>query len=81
MKQSIRTRFTLIFVGLSALTLVAIWCVNNLCLESFYMMDKLRVLERVYERFDQLVLEKAGEGKTLIEDFEDSEDKHGGGTL
>ncbi|MBS6644948.1 MAG: HAMP domain-containing protein, partial [Clostridiaceae bacterium] len=74
MKQSIRTRFTLIFVGLSALTLVAIWCVNNLCLESFYMMDKLRVLERVYERFDQLVLEKAGEGKTLIEDFEDSED-------
>lgn len=76
MKQSIRTRFTLIFVGLSALSLVAIWCVNNLCLESFYMMDKLRVLERVYERFDQLVLDKAGDGKTLIEDFEESENSN-----
>lgn len=76
MKQSIRTRFTLIFVGLSALTLLAIWCVNNLCLESFYMMDKLRVLEQVYDRFDQLIMEKARDGKTLIEDFEDSDESN-----
>lgn len=72
MKQSLRTRFTLIFVGLFALTLIAIWCVNNLCLESFYMMDKLRVLQNVYDRFDQEVLAKAEEGKTLIDDFEEN---------
>ena len=80
MKQSIRTRFTLIFVGLSAFTMIAIWSVNNLCLESFYMIDKLKVLENVYERFDYEVLVKAKDKKTLIDDFQESE-KSGSDTL
>lgn len=77
MKQSIRTRFTLIFVGLTALTLVSILVINNWFLEDFYMMDKLHILEEVYSRFDQRVMEMAAMDKTIIDDFQESEDSDG----
>ncbi len=41
MKQSIRVRFTLIFIGLMAVILVGIWCINNWLLENFYITQKV----------------------------------------
>ena len=42
MKSSIRSRFTVIFVSLMALSVGAVWCINNWFLESYYQNYKIR---------------------------------------
>lgn len=74
MKQSIRYRFTLIFIGLTAMFLLIIWCANNLWLEEFYMADKLRVLEDAYVQIDQLFIQAEEEGRNVIDEFDNSPD-------
>ena len=49
MRHSIRIRFTLIFIGLTALILIGIWCVNNWMLEGFYIGSRDSTLEQAYE--------------------------------
>ncbi len=71
MKHSIRVRFTLIFLGLTILIFVGIWCVNNWMLEGFYVQEKVSALQMAYEEMNALVMEKAEEGKSISEEFAD----------
>ncbi|MEG2349753.1 MAG: two-component sensor histidine kinase, partial [Hungatella sp.] len=70
MKHSIRFRFTMIFVGLTAVLLVGIWCVNNWLLEDFYINEKVAVLQRAYEDMDKLVMEKVNAGGSISQEIE-----------
>ncbi|MEG0565931.1 MAG: HAMP domain-containing sensor histidine kinase [Hungatella sp.] len=72
MKHSIRFRFTMIFVGLTAVLLVGIWCVNNWLLEDFYINEKVAVLQRAYEDMDKLVMEKVNAGSSISQEIEDN---------
>lgn len=69
MKHSIRSRFTLIFVGLTALILIGIWCINNWMLEGFYIEEKVSVLQRAYDDIDELVMQKQAEGGSIGDEF------------
>ena len=69
MKQSIRVRFTLIFVGLTALILIGIWGVNNLLLERFYVDQKVDTLRRAYSQVDALTIKKMEEGGSIRDEF------------
>lgn len=72
MKHSIRVRFTLIFIGLTAVVLLAVWGVNNWFLEDFYVLAKVKVLELAYNQVDSIVEESADQGKTISEEFQQS---------
>ena len=73
MKQSIRVRFTLIFIGLMAVILVGIWCINNWLLENFYITQKVSTLQLAYEQIDAQVIASLEEGKTIGDEFADGE--------
>lgn len=57
MKQSIRTRFTLTFIGLTALILLMIWAANTWILEYYYIQDKIANLESGYRSIDLMLQE------------------------
>lgn len=65
MKRSIRRRIMLIFIGLMAGVLVAIWAINNFWLEGYYTDQKLKVMEDAYERMDEVVMEKVRAGEDI----------------
>ena len=69
MRQSIRVRFTLIFIGLMAIIFLGIWSINNLMLEGFYIDQKVSALQMAYDQMDSLVLESIEEGKTIGDEF------------
>lgn len=71
MKHSIRIRFTLIFVGLTAVILAGIWCANNWMLEEYYIQEKVSVLQQAYDDMDQLVLESAEAGGSIGDEFKE----------
>lgn len=54
MKFSIRYRFTVVFIGLLASTLLVIWIINNWCLEKFYVNENVKVLETAYSQLDEI---------------------------
>lgn len=70
MKRSIRYRFTLIFIGLTALILIVTWGLNTLWLKSFYMLEKVRVLEEAYDQLDAVVMEKWEAGESISDEFQ-----------
>lgn len=72
MKHSIRVRFTIVFMGLTAFMLIGIWCVNNWLLEDFYIDKKVGVLKQAYEEMDKLVVEKAVAGGSISDEFENN---------
>lgn len=55
MRHSIRTRITFIFIGLTALILLAVWAANTWLLEEYYVRDKIRILERGYASIDTIL--------------------------
>ncbi|MGL5433879.1 MAG: sensor histidine kinase [Lachnospiraceae bacterium] len=65
MRASIRYRFTLIFISLMAAMLLAIWAVNNLLLENYYISKKLKVMEAAYTILDTVVMEKIKAGEDI----------------
>lgn len=67
MKTSIRRRITLIFIGLMAAVLVAIWAVNGFWLEKYYTKQKLQVMEEAYEKINTAVVEHVSSGESLSE--------------
>ena len=69
MRQSIRVRFTLIFISLTAFILIGIWSVNNLMLEGFYIDQKVSALKLAYDQMDSLVVESLENGKTIGDEF------------
>ncbi len=69
MKQSIRVRFTMIFIGLIAAILAGIWCVNTWMLEGFYINQKVDALQLGYAEMDELVMEKWKAGGSINDEF------------
>lgn len=70
MRQSIRVRFTLIFIGLMAIILMGIWSINNLLLEGFYIDQKVSALKLAYDQMDFLVMESLENGRTIGDEFD-----------
>ena len=52
MKQSIKTQFAFIFIGLMAGTILLCWFVNNTFLEKVYLQNKEKVLLKAYMNID-----------------------------
>lgn len=69
-KKSIRGRFTLIFISLTAAILIGIWCVNNWLLESFYVDSKVSALQTAYDQLNRFVVECAEAGRSISDEFE-----------
>ncbi|MCC8023703.1 MAG: HAMP domain-containing protein [Clostridium sp.] len=67
MKYSIRYRFTLIFIGLMTLVLLAVLAVNTWCLEPFYINQKVKVMESAYDLVDAAVMEQMGQGGRIVD--------------
>lgn len=67
MRHSIRYRFTLIFIGLMAAMLLAIWVTNNWFLESYYIDQKVKVLEEAYVRIDSSARERLDDGENIVD--------------
>ena len=63
--HSIRHRIMLIFMGLMAAMLLAIWGVNTWWLEGYYVDQKLKVMEQAYTDIDSAIQEKVGENKNI----------------
>ena len=70
MKHSIRLKFTLIFVGLMAGVLVAMWAVNSFFLEKYYIGQKVDILEDAYEYLNWYAVDKAKKGESLTEELQ-----------
>ena len=69
MRQSIRVRFTLIFISLMLMILGGIWSINNLMLEGFYIDQKVSTLQLAYDQMDMLVIKGLEEGRTIGDEF------------
>ena len=55
----------MIFIGLMAIILIGIWCVNNLMLEWFYINQKVDALQLGYTKMNELVMENGRLGGVL----------------
>lgn len=69
MKRSICTRITLYFAGMMLLMLFVTWFVNRNFLESFYIAEKVKVLENGYNQIDWILKEQQAQGKSMTEGF------------
>ncbi|MDO4265940.1 MAG: HAMP domain-containing sensor histidine kinase [Eubacteriales bacterium] len=67
MKNSIRTRFTLIFIGIMALVIFGMYAINNYFLEKYYMNQMVKGLQTAYETVDHLLTDLESRGETLTE--------------
>lgn len=65
MKWSIRHRIMIIFIGIMAAMLFAIWAINNWWLEGYYTSQKLSAMEEAYIRLDEVVMEKVAAGEDI----------------
>lgn len=63
--HSIRHRIMLIFIGLTAAMLLAIWSVNTWWLEGYYVDQKSKVMEQAYTDIDNAIQEKVGENESI----------------
>jgi len=69
LKHSIRLRFTLIFIGLTAAVIICLWGANTWWLEGFYMMEKVKDLELAYAQVDGLIKEEQEAGRDIAQQF------------
>ena len=58
MRHSIRARFTVTFIALITLILLAIWAVNTWLLGDYYVSDKMDTLEAGYRAIDRMLHEE-----------------------
>ena len=70
LKHSIRFRFNLIFIGLTAAVIICLWGANTWWLEGFYMKEKIKDLEQAYLQVDTLFLEEQEAGRDIAEQFQ-----------
>lgn len=66
MKHSIKYRFTLIFIGLLAFMLLSIWIANNWYLKTFYINEKVRVLENAYIQLNTVAKEQLDNNSNIV---------------
>ncbi len=69
LKHSIRLRFTLIFIGLTAAVIICLWGANTWWLEGFYMREKVKDLELAYAQVDGLIKEEQEAGRDIAQQF------------
>ena len=69
MKHSIRTQITLHFAGMMALMILITWFVNSRFLESFYISEKVKVLEQGYATIDSILQQQHENGESMTEGF------------
>ncbi len=67
MKHSIRSRITLIFVGIMAFMILAMYAVNNYFLEDYYFDEKVDSLEITYETVDEVVRLADEQDMTIVD--------------
>lgn len=65
LRHSIRHRIMIIFVGLMAAVLFAVWAINNWWLEKYYIDEKRKEMEAAYSDIDTAVLEKTSGGESV----------------
>ena len=64
---SIRHRIMMIFMGLTAVMMLAIWAINNWWLEKYYIDQKRKEMEQAYDEIDAAVMEKSQAGEIISE--------------
>ena len=69
-KNSIRTRFTLIFIRLMAGAIILMWVANSWWLEGYYMSEKVKDLEQAYTQVDKLLAAQHASGQDIAQEFE-----------
>lgn len=74
-KHSIRTRFTLIFIGLMAAALSALLVINSFFLERFYLREKVKDLEQAYTQVDSLLMLGRENGVDIAQEFKEAEEQ------
>ena len=69
--HSIRLHFTVIFIGLMALAVMAVWCINTWFLEDYYQDQKLDQLEDGYRIMDRIICGAKEEGRSVLRDAQE----------
>ncbi len=64
-RHSIRNRIMLIFIGMMAFMILAIWAVNNWWLERYYIDQKLKVMENAYATINEAIIERVEAGDDI----------------
>ena len=77
MMKSIRSRLTVIFIGLIAVILAVIWGVNKWYLEDFYVSKKVQALNEAYTAIDSQIEENKEDGITIEEAMNREKDANG----
>lgn len=65
LRHSIRHQIVMIFIGMMAVMLFAIWAMNNWWLEQYYTNQKMKVLEEAYADINSVVMEKVQAGESI----------------
>ena len=65
LRHSIRRRIMVIFIGLMASMLLAVWAINNFWLERYYVSQKQEVMEQAYLDINCVVMEQVQAGKSV----------------
>ena len=76
MKHSIRKKFTLIFVGLFAVLVLAMLIFYSFFLLRFYRNEKIKQLRTAYETIDSSVVSVAADGQDLLSILKDDYDQN-----
>lgn len=66
-RQSLRWKFTVIFVCMTAFVIIAVWCINNWALEDYYTNYKVGVLEEAYAKIDDIIQREMEAGGSSLE--------------
>ncbi|MCI8455191.1 MAG: two-component sensor histidine kinase [Lachnospiraceae bacterium] len=75
--KSIRTRLTLVFIGMMTLMLAAVWGVNRWYLVTYYESQKVKSLNDVYFSIDQQIEKNKEKGITVEEAMRQRQDEQG----
>ena len=77
MMKSMRTRLTVVYVGLMVLLIVTVWGVNRWYLEYYYISQKMKALNVTYDAIDQQIAENRENGISIEEAMKREQDSYG----
>ena len=75
--KSIRTRMTVIFVGLMMAMIAVIWGINKWYLEKYYITEKVESFEAAYDAFNWQLESNAERGISIQEAMKREQDADG----
>ena len=65
MKHSIRVKFTLLFVGITAASILVCILINQSFLERYYINDKKNILEAAYNGLEEIMAQAQSDSTEL----------------